>query len=103
MPFPHTKDIIYADFLLPPLNQKAVGIEEEDNRKNNDNRPCIDQNQVQVGVADCRVSGQSIHNIVHHYRQDCRQNIRDVGLPVILKIRQCKFAIDRTTHPSHLP
>lgn len=103
MPFPHTKNIVDTDLFLPAFDQKTVGIEQEDDRKYNDHCPGIDQYQMHVPITDRRVSGQSIHDIVHHHREDRCQDIRNVSLPIVLKIRQRKLSIDRATHFSHLP
>ncbi len=84
MPFSHTKDVVDTDFFLPPFNQETIRIKQKDNRKYNDDHSCIDQYQMQVLLAKRRVPDQPIHDIVHHDGQNCRQDIGDVGLPIVL-------------------
>ena len=103
MALPHAKDVVNTDLPFSPFNQETVRVKQKDYRKNDDHASGIAQDQFQVVFHYTVISCQRIHDVEHHDRKDCRENIRDIRLMVILQICDRKSGIDRSIHYSSPP
>jgi len=102
MPFPHSQNIVNANFFFPALNQKAVRVKQKNHRENYDNPAGIVQNQLYIFLFYTSILRKRIHNVIHHNRKDCCKNIGNISLPIIFHVRGSKSYINRAIQVPHL-
>ena len=95
---PHAQDIVDRDLLLPPPDEKAVCVKQEDEGKKGHHRYGEEEDCGHIPVSDAVIPGQSIHHVVHHDREHGRQHEGNIGLPVVLYIGNRQLCVDPAAH-----